>query len=295
VALATDPTVVSSTLALLAAFLYGLSVHLVRRGLAHTDARAGVMISTGATAATFALLAPLWFNLEHATHPGLLIFAAFGLLHPLVSRYMAFEANRRVGATISATFESASPLLSVAVAVVLLRERPDAILVLGTLVAVGGGVYIYWHPAVAHTLMRSAVLLAMGAMTLRAMNNIVGRVGLEYVPNPMMAAFVTFMVSWLGAMLSYRVRPATAAWNRAGTGWFIAVGIVTAAASGCLYGALFFGEVVVVAPILAAYPFFVLVLGWGLRMERLTPRNLVGVVFVVLGVVAVSVQSLRSV
>lgn len=289
-----DASLLAPMLALVSALLYGLSAQLVRFGLSHVDARVGVTVSTGTTALTYLVVAPLWLNWNDATNPALLIFAGFGLLHPLLSRYMAYEANRRVGATVSSTFESASPLLSVLFAMVVLRERPDAIVVLGTVVAVAGALYIYWHPAVALSLMRSAILLALGAMVLRALNNIVGKIGLELLPNPLMAAFVAYGVAGTCAALGLRFQPRAAVVSRSGIAWFALVGVVTAGAAGCLYGALMLGDVVVVAPIMAGYPFFVMSIGWLLRVERLTTRNVIGVLVVAAGVVLISLRLARG-
>lgn len=283
-------------LALTAALLYGLSGQLVKLGLDHLDARRGVTISSGTTALTYLLVAPLWLNWQDATNPAIFIFAGFGLFHPLLSRYMAYEANRHVGATVSSTFQSFSPLFSVAAAVVLLNERPDGLMVLGTLIAVAGAAYIYWQPQVARKLMRAAVLLAFGAMALRALNNVVGKAGLELLPNPMMAAFTAYGVSWLIAVAGLRFSPprTPAPVSRAGLGWFALVGVITTGASACLYGALLHGEVVVVAPIMAAYPFFVMLMGWLLRIERLTARNVTGVLVVVAGVVLITLRVVHS-
>jgi drug/metabolite transporter (DMT)-like permease len=287
-----DPTLLSTVLALIAALLYGLSGQIVRLGLNHLDARTGVTISSGTTALTYLLLAPLWLNWEEATNPVLLLFAALGFFHPLLSRYMAYEANRRVGATIASTFEAFSPLLSMVVAALFLHERPDPVVVGGTLIAVAGGVYIYWHPAVARSLMRTAILLAFGAMVLRSLNNIVLKVGLDLLPNPMMAAFTGYGVSWTIARigLSLSCPRGTGPVARAGIAWFAFVGVITACASGCLYGALMHGDIVIVAPIMAAYPFFVMFTGWLLRAERLTARNVTGVLVVVAGLVLITIR-----
>ena len=281
-------------LAFAAALLYGVSGQVVRLGLGHLDVRTAVTVSSGVTALTFLLVSPLWFKWQDATNPGILIFAAFGFFHPLVSRYLAYEANRRVGATISSTFESLSPLLSVAVAIVFLRERPDAFIIAGTMLAVAGGAYIYWHPSVSRSLIRTAMLMALAAMSLRAMNNVVGKVGLDLVPNPMMAAFTAYSVSFLIAISSLKIAPPQRAIGASprGIGWFAAVGVITAVASGCLYGALMMGEVVIVAPILASYPVFVMLIGWLLGTEPPTARNMTGVLAVVIGVALITARAI---
>lgn len=286
-----DPIKIATVSAICSAFFYGLGIHMVRFGLNHVNARVGVTISSAVTAVMYLVLSPLWFNWEDATNPALLIFAGFALLHPLLSRYMAYEANKRVGATISSTFDAASPLLSVLFAVVVLSERPDALTMFGTLLAVGGALYIYWNPAVAKASMRIAVCLALGAMCMRSLNTVVSKFGLELVQNPMMAAFVAYASSWVLAQAGMWTMPVRGMTSRTGLAWFVAAGVLTFGGSACMYTALLYGDVVVVAPILAGYPLFALCFGWVLRVERLTPSNLVGVIVILAGILIVTTQA----
>lgn len=279
--------------ALLAAVLFGTSSHLVRLGLAHVDSRTGLTISIGATAATYLLFAPHWMRSEDWVNPGLLIFAAYGIVHPLLSRYMAYEANRRVGATISSSFEGASPLLSAALAILVLGERLTPLLIVGTLLTSAGLLHIYWNPEMTRSVMRVAALLALGAMALRAGLNIVGKVGLDLMPNPAMAAFTGYSVSFICALALgplWRRRGASS-YTRAGIGWFGCVGVMTAGAAYCFYSALLHGQVVVVSPIVSTTPLFALAAGWVFRMERLTWRNIAGVLVTMVGAVIVSMAA----
>ena len=147
-----------------------MSANAVRAGLRHLDSRTGAIVSIGGTVGCYLLVSPLWMRAEDWINPGLLIFAAFGFVHPWLSRYMAYEANRRVGATISATFEANSPLFTTALAIVFLGERLTLLLAAGTLMTVVGIGWIYWNREVAASIMRAAALLALGAMVLRGLS-----------------------------------------------------------------------------------------------------------------------------
>ena len=230
------------------------------------------------------------------TNPGLLLFAGFGLLHPWLSRYMAYEANRRVGATISSTFDANSPLFTAALAMIFLGERLTAALAFGTLMTVVGMLWIYWNRAVAASIMRAAALLALGAVILRSVLNIVGKVGLELMPNPVMGAFATYGVSLLCALGFHRLRARGRAIPilRGGAGWFVLVGVLTSIGTFCFFSALLRGQVVVVAPILASYPLFTMLAAKLIGTERLARRAMAGVVIVVAGVAVVSMAPTPS-
>lgn len=284
-----EATTLPLLLAVLSAAQYGISAHVVRKGLAYVDARVGVAISTGATACTFLLFAPHWMRADDWKNPGLLLFAALGLVHPVISRYMAYEANRRVGATISTVFESVSPLLSVILAVLVLAERPTTPVFFGTIMTVTGLLYIYWNPMVTRAIMRTAALLALGAMAIRSSSNIVGKIGLELIPNPMMAAFVSYSVSCAVALIIGPFRHSTHIVPFLGIAWFGGVGVLTAGAAYCLFAALLHGQVILVAPVMAVHPLFTMVSGWLLGIEQLTAKVLAGALATLAGAVIVSV------
>ena len=200
------------------------------------------------------------------------------------------RANRRVGATISATFEANSPLFTAALAMAFLGERLTALIAAGTITTVAGMLSIYWNRSVAASIMRAAALLALGAMVLRALLSIVGKVGLEILPNPVMAAFAAYAVSLACALAFRRLRAPGGAIPilRRGAAWFVLTGVLTALGTFCLFSALLRGQVIVVAPILASYPAFTMLAAWWLRAERLSGRTIAGVLTAMVGVVLVS-------
>ena len=284
-----EPAVVP-LLTLCAAAFFGISTNVVRMGLEHLDSRTGALIAIASTVVCYLLVAPLWMRGADWANPGLLIFAGFGLLHPWLTRYMAYEANRRVGATISATFEANSPLFTAALAMAFLGERLTALIAAGTITTVAGMLSIYWNRSVAASIMRAAALLALGAMVLRALLSIVGKVGLEILPNPVMAAFAAYAVSLACALAFRRLRAPGGAIPilRRGAAWFVLTGVLTALGTFCLFSALLRGQVIVVAPILASYPAFTMLAAWWLRAERLSGRTIAGVLTAMVGVVLVS-------
>lgn len=283
-------------LTLTAAAFFGMSANAVRAGLRHLDSRTGAIISIGATVGGYLLVSPLWMRFEDWANPGLLVFAGFGLLHPWLSRYMAYEANRRVGATVSATFEANSPLFTAALAIIFLGEQLTVLLAVGTLMTVAGIAWVYWNREVAASIMRVAALLAMGAMVLRGLLIFVTKIGLVMMPNPVMGAFAAYAVSLVCALAYHFARAGGGAIPlvRGGGSWFLLTGVLTATGTFCLFTALLHGQVVVVSPILASYPLFTMLTAWLLSTERLSRYAIGGIVLTVAGVALVSFASGRG-
>ena len=289
-----DSLVAVPLLTLCAAAFFGMSANAVRAGVRHLDSRTGAIISIASTVGCYLVVSPLWMRVEDWTNPGLLLFAAFGLVHPWLSRYMSYEANRRVGATISATFEANSPLFTAALAIVFLGERLTVLLAVGTLMTVSGVCWIYWNRDVAVSIMRAAALLALGAMVLRGLLIFITKIGLVMMPNPVMGAFAAYCVS-LTCALGFHFFKAGHAIPvvRAGGRWFLLTGALTATGTFCLFTALLHGQVVVVSPILASYPLFTMLIAWLLATEKLGERAIAGVIVTVVGVVLVGIAAGR--
>ena len=280
-------------LTLCAAAFFGLSANAVRAGLRHQISRVGAIISIGSTVCCYLLISPVWMRTEDWFNPGLLVFAAFGLVHPWLSRYMAYEANRRVGATVSATFEANSPLFTAALAVLFLGEQLTLWLTVGTLMTVIGIGWVYWNREVAASIMRAAALLALGAMVLRGLLVFVTKIGLVMMPNPVMGAFAAYAVSLVCALTFHFAKAGGGAIPvvRGGGVWFLLTGALTATGTFCLFTALLDGPITVVSPILASYPLFTMLTAWLLATERLAKRAVAGVFITVTGVVVVSLAA----
>ena len=287
-----SPALLAPALSLLAAIIYGAVAQFIRLGLRHLDSQRGSAISILTTLAWFILMSPWWFRLDDWRNPGLLAFVLAGLVHPVLSRYCAYESNRRVGATVSSTFDATSPLFGAALAILFLGEVLTPSILSGTLLAVGGVMFIYWTPMAPALVMRAAVLFSFGAAAFRAVGLVAGKFGLGVLPNPFMAAFVTFAVSALLAvgLLALQRKSLVKYLTKAGPWWFVGAGTLSSGASVCLYFALLHGKAIVVIPIVAAAPLFTLMTGMLFGLEKLTMRIFVGVFITIVGVALVAVS-----
>lgn len=287
---------VSVLLALVAACLFGVSTVTAKRGLMSVHPQSASLVVIGTVVALYLLSSPLWMRAQDWFTLGFWIFVLNGLMHPFLSMYLALEATSRTGPTVAATLSGTAPLFAAFTAIAFLGESINAWISLGTAATVVGVMTLAWSPKGAGTLLRLALLFATGAAIVRGINHTIGKWGLETMPNVFMAGFVSFSVSLCGALLIYRLRTGTLAVRvpRAGLGYFVLTGVIVAVAVLCMYGGLAAGRVVVVSPIIAAYPVFTLLTALMFKQESLTLKLAAGVLLVVGGVALISLGSAKG-
>lgn len=280
-------------LALVAACLFGVSTVTAKRGLMIVHPQAASLVVIGTVVALYLLTSPFWMRAQDWFTLGFWIFVLNGLMHPFLSMYLALEATARTGPTVAATLSGTAPLFAAFTAIAFLGESINAWISLGTAATVVGVMTLSWSPKGAGTLLRLALLFATGAAIVRGLNHTIGKWGLETMPNVFMASFVSFSVSFCGALLVYRLRTGSLVVRipRAGLGYFVLTGMIIAVAVLCMYGGLATGRVVVVSPIIAAYPVFTLLTALMFKQESLTLKLAAGVLLVVGGVALVSLGS----
>ncbi len=280
-------------LALVAACLFGVSTVTAKRGLMIVHPQAASLVVIGTVVALYLLTSPLWMRAQDWFTLGFWIFVLNGLMHPVLSMYLALEATARTGPTVAATLSGTAPLFAAFTAIAFLGESINAWISLGTAATVVGVMTLSWSPKGAGTLLRLALLFATGAAIVRGLNHTIGKWGLETMPNVFMASFVSFSVSFCGALLVYRLRTGSLVVRipRAGLGYFVLTGMIIAVAVLCMYGGLATGRVVVVSPIIAAYPVFTLLTALMFKQESLTLKLAAGVLLVVGGVALVGLGS----
>lgn len=277
-------------LALVAACLFGVSTVIAKRGLMTVHTQTASLVVIGTVMTLYLVTSPLWMRADDWFTLGFWIFVLNGLMHPFMSMYLALEATSRTGPTVAATFSATAPLFAAVTAIAFLGESINSWISLGTMATVVGVMALSWSPGGAGKLLRAALLFATGAAVVRGLNHTIGKWGLETMPNVFMASFVSFSVSFACALLVYRLRTGTFAVSlpRAGLGYFVLAGTLIAVAVLCMYGGLGTGRVVVVSPIIAAYPLFTLFAALIFRQETLSTKLAVGVFLVVSGVALIS-------
>ena len=283
---------VSILYATLAAAFFGGQVVLTMRSLAYVEPQVSSMLSIGTCVVLFWFFAPLLLRAEYWLNPGLYIFMASGLIHPIFSTFLSFEATKRMGATVSATISSISPLFATIGAVFTLGEDLTLSLLVGTLATVVGIMVLSWRRQGPTIWARWALLLPVGAAVIRAGNNILGKLGLKMLPSPYFASLVSFTVSFAGALLIYRYRLGRSRVNlpRQSLMWSGLAGLSIALGVLSMYAALSAGLVVVVSPVISTFPLFTFVLSLLFRQEAFKKNMLFGILLVVGGVIWISIQ-----
>lgn len=271
---------------------FGGQLVLTMRSFAYVDPQTGSMITIGTCVTIFWLLSPFLLKAEYFANPGMWIFFANGLIHPLFSLYLAFEASKRMGSTVSATISAVAPLFATTGAVLVLGEDITLIFLLGTICTVVGIMTLSWKRQSHINWTLPALVFPLGAAAIRGANHNIGKFGLQLLPSPYFASLVSFTVSFVGAIMIYRFRigslptrlPMQSVMWSGLAGICIAMGVLS------MYSALHYGRVVVVSPIIATFPLFTLLINLLFRQERFRLSILIGVVLVVGGVIWISIQ-----
>jgi drug/metabolite transporter (DMT)-like permease len=273
--------------AVCASFLFGLLVHIQRRGLQSVDPVAGALISVASMAAGLWACAPVFGGLEQLRHPAVIYFAIAGLGFPALGQFFQIRSVSLMGPSMTAALGAAMPFFAALPAVMFLDEVLTGRMMSGfALMAAGlaavalsgrkrGRVWPVWAPAVA--------LLAPLA---RGVMQPVSKAGLQQLPDPYIASLVMGTVSTVVLSVIVAASGKTRELRRAGRGggWFALNGLVNASGFIALNAALSSGDVTVVAPLAAASPLWALLMGWLVfRSERLTWHHLAVAVLVVAG------------
>jgi drug/metabolite transporter (DMT)-like permease len=223
-------------------------------------------------------------------------FAVGGILGSLLARFYLFVGIERLGASRTEPLKSLFPLVALVAAVVLLGETLSARLVVGTLVLLAGVVGVTWESRNnAGTLSGRALWIAMGfplaAAVLLGIDPVFTRIGLSEGTPPLVGTTVRVAAA-AGGFLVYlgwkRFRGTQLeafALNR----WILAASLCNTLYLAAYLIALGLAPISVVAPILGATPLIVVLGGAVLTpgLERVTPKLVVSVVVVVVGVILV--------
>jgi drug/metabolite transporter (DMT)-like permease len=281
-------------LALAAATLLGSALVLTQFGLRYVAPLPGAAISIPSFTLLFICLAPFLLRGETVVWGAVPVFAAVGLFFPSVLTLLTFEGNRLLGPVVTGTLGNLSPLVAVAIAVLVLAEPIRVLQGVGLVVIVMGVVVI--------TVRRShdmrdwrhwTLLLPLCAAALRGLMQPVVKLGLTLWPNPIAAGLIGYIVSALVVLIYARLRTGrfVAVAPLSGRLWFVAVGMSNGLGVLMMYAALADGPVSLVAPLVATYPLVTVGLGalafgggeGAMRLAAGTALTVAGVVLLLVG------------
>jgi|SRR5579871_678188 len=278
-----------SLLALFAAFMFGLALVLTQFGLRYVSPLHGASVSIPAAAAFLWILAPLQMDWRNVSPAPAVIFAAVGLFFPATVTLLTFEANRRMGPSVSGALANLAPPFAVLSAMVFLHDKPSPLQAVGiAAIIVGilmlsmdrnwlGVAWSYW-----------ALAFPIGAAAISGFMPLITKLGLAAWPNPFAATLIGYTVSGVVVVSIVTASPAgrPAEYDRTGLTWFAVVGICNSIGVLALYSALARGSVLLVAPLVATYPLVTVGLTAAIfRSVQTSATVLAGVATTVAGVI----------
>jgi drug/metabolite transporter (DMT)-like permease len=193
-----------------------------------------------------------------------------------------------MGPNIAGALSSMTPVLAVLLAIVILGERIRGPQLLA-LAAIVVGVSLMYRVHVnlsAGSLWLMALPLAAAAI--RGVVQPIVKFGFEWWPNPIAAVVVSYTVSSAVLIVAALARAGGTIpeIDRRGALWFAVIGLCNGLSVLSMYGALEYGPVAVVSPLIAGYPLVTLLLSRVLLVkEEMGPQLIAGVTAAVCGVV----------
>ena len=254
----------AAILALGAAFCFALALILTQYGLRTMPSWRSPLYSIGgalvvAWIASFVFVDWSSFSLE-AT----LIFAAVGCIFPVAVSILAVRSNEALGPAVSGAVGNVTPVFAVLGAVLFLDERLALSQMAGLAMVVGGVALLALRGGAGGRHWSVWVLgLPLAAALVRGSIQPAIKTGLALWHEPLAAAAIGYTLSTvvilsLVGRRAWREGPA----HPAGVRWFLGVGFANGTATFLLYAALGLGSIALVAPLVALFPLFAVVLSY---------------------------------
>lgn len=276
-------------LSVLTAVIFGLNVYTQRAALADTDPDTGALLSVTGMAVFFWLGAPLFVEPEWFFSPVVGLFVLLGLVWPAMGQTLQVASVQKVGPALTMSIGSITPLVAIALAVILVNEPVTVPIAAGVTAMVAGLAVAAWpskHQA--RPFAAWLLLLPAGAALARGLAQPLSKLGMETINSPYFVTLIAGTVSTmvLVALRLFHKRPRKQ--GKRGTRLFLISGVVNGVGIFFLNSALSYGRVGVVASIVATAPLWTLLFGvlW-FKQEKLTMRHLVVAVLVFSGSVLV--------
>lgn len=274
--------------AIAAAALFGLSLNLAQIGLRYMPVALGSMISIPTAAALFWLSSPWTADFSGWRNDAALLFAATGLFYPALVTILTFEATRFLGPNVTAAMGNLAPVVAVGAGVLWLGEALGLQQFAGVAVLVAGVTMMTTNRNWGDTTWPLWALgLPLAASLLRGFGQPLLKVGFGWWHNPRVATLLCYASSATVVIVVglLRKRASSASFTPKGVAWFMVVGVGNGLATWFGIEAVARGPVSLVAPVVASYPLFTLLIGSVLlRRVKVSPSQSAGVALAAAGV-----------
>jgi uncharacterized membrane protein len=279
-------------LALFASFWFAASMILVNRGVLLIDYFRGLLTNLGLNALFLWFYILLFVERIDLWTPANLIFVLVGIFVPGIARFFMFKGMERLGASITSCLTNSTPLFATLFAVLFLQERPTLTNLLGTFSIVTGIIALSWKGATKTWRTSDLVFPLTAAFLFAARDNMV-RFGLLHIDSPIVGAAIAATTSFVTMSLIYvafEERQPLGQCVQRGFALFAVAGFMNFLSYVFAYTALSMERVSLMSPLVNGSSLFILPLSaLFLRdVEQLTPRKIVAVLLVILGVFLIS-------
>jgi len=266
---------------------------MARIGLKHLGTFSGVLISMGSSFAASLVLVIFFIPLSRFTGWALFYFVLSGLSGPCIGRIMLFIGINRVGSSTASTLYSIKPLFSAIAAMLILGEHLTFGIGLATVIMVAGLAIISTNEAggqIQKSWTKKDLVFPIAAGAAYGLSNVLRKIGLNINYDPLMGVVAQNVtaLSFSLPLAFFRRGGQPMVWKNK-NGWvaFMLSGIFSVLGQLALFQALALGTVIIVSPLSAISPLFVIAIaGIFLRqLERVTWKITVGAISIVLGTV----------
>ena len=273
-------------LALTSALISASATILLRRGLRYDGPYTAVWINLAVGTLLVWVAVAFTGGFGRPSARGIAFFALAGLIGTVGGRVFRFKGIEVVGAAIAAALINLSPLVSTALAILVLGEHVTLPILTGTLVIVGGTTLLS-SGGRGHGVRPRQLLVPLVSAVCFGVVAVLRKIGLTD-----MGAIAGFAVNVTAAFVAFTAfllavgQGAAMACRRESVPYFVAAGVAENLSVLLVIVALTVGSVSVVAPLSSVSPIFVLVLSFFfLRgIELLNARIVVGTILIVAGV-----------
>jgi drug/metabolite transporter (DMT)-like permease len=241
--------------------------------------------------ATFAVLCVAAVVQGGVTLSGIAPFLLAGAIAPGLSNVFITLGIREAGSSRASVAFGAAPLFAVTIAVVAFDERPDAAVLLGALLIVGGGIALALESERPHHVRRLGIAFALlGAALFALRDNLVRHLSLDSDVPSMTAGAVMLAASLVVTSTIVAGARQRVAWPKAVIARWLVPGAFVGFSYVALFEAFYRGTVSVVSPIVATESLFgVAFSAWFLgRSEGIGRRVVAGALLVVSGAVLIT-------
>jgi|Deesub1362A_J573_1020465.scaffolds.fasta_scaffold00735_3 uncharacterized membrane protein len=286
--------------AILAAAFSGIYSVLIKKGLSSSAPLAGVLVTLSINVMAFWILLTLYVPYSILWTPGIIFFIAAGAFAPFLGRTMLFIGIDLVGASVSRSIVGTSPVFAAFLAVIILHESLNVLLIIGIVLVVVGIVILSYDttsPLInwKDRLRSRGIMIPLAGSFFYGTSVVLRKMGLDLVDSAIAGAAITSSTS-LAINLFYIGFSGTARdqikFDKSSFKYFIMGGIFLTFNWFLKFLALKIGDVVIVSPLQSTGALFTVLFSLLLlkNVERVNLTIVTGAILVVLGAIVVSLS-----